>query len=156
MVTISPFLWFNDNAEEAAEFYVSLFDDASIHGVARGPEGTAITVGLSLNGQAVTLLNGGPMYTPSEAFSFVIHCADQDEVDRFWNALTADGGQESQCGWCKDKFGLSWQVVPSRLMELLSDPESGRSGRAMGAMLQMQKIVVADLEAAADGVAAAV
>lgn len=154
MVTISPFLWFNDNAEEAAEFYVSLFDDASINGVARGPGGTALTVGLSLNGQALTLLNGGPMFTQSEAFSFVIHCADQSEVDYFWNALTADGGFESQCAWCKDKFGVSWQVVPNRLMELLSDPDPERSGRAMQAMMQMQKIVIADLEAAADGVSA--
>lgn len=152
MTKISPFLWFNDNAEEAAEFYVATFDHANLEGVARDGTGTAITVGIDIDGQHVTLLNGGPMFTPSEAFSFVIHCHDQAEVDRYWDALTADGGQESMCGWLKDKYGVSWQVVPDRLMELLGDADPGRVGRATQAMMQMQKIIIADLEAAADAV----
>jgi len=152
MTKISPFLWFNDNAEEAAEFYVATFDNANLQGVARDGMGTAITVGLDIDGQHVTLLNGGPTFTPSEAFSFVIHCHDQAEVDRYWDALTADGGQESMCGWLKDKYGVSWQVVPDRLIELLSDADPGKAGRATQAMMQMQKIIIADLEAAADAV----
>lgn len=152
MVTISPMLWLDNNAEEAAAFYVSLFDDASITDIARGPEGAVLTVSLSLNGQKVSLLNGGPMFPQSEAFSFVIDCADQAEVDYFWNAITADGGQESNCSWCKDKFGVSWQAIPRRLMELLSDPDPQRAAAAMQAMLTMNKIIVADLEAAVDAV----
>lgn len=149
MATITPFLWFNDNAEEAATFYVSVFDGASIEGIMRGPEGNALTVGMNINGQHVTLLNGGPHNPHTEAFSFVIHCNDQDEVDYYWNILTADGGEEIECGWLKDKFGLSWQVTPNRLLELMSDPDPERAGRAMQAMLQMRKIIIADLEAAA-------
>ena len=155
MQKISPFLWFDNQAEEAASFYVSLFDDAEITNVARYPEGTpdlggkAMTVNFQLEGQEYTALNGGPQFTFTEAISLVVHCKDQDEVDFFWSQLT-EGGEESQCGWLKDRFGLSWQIVPDRLGELLGDPDSARSQAAMQAMLQMSKIEIKTLEDAAD------
>jgi len=155
MQKISPFLWFDTQAEEAASFYVSLFDDAEITNVARYPEGTpdlggmAMTVNFQLEGQEYTALNGGPQFSFTEAISFVVHCKDQDEVDRFWSQLT-EGGEESQCGWLKDRFGLSWQIVPDRLGELLGDPDPARSQAAMQAMLQMSKIEIKTLEDAAD------
>lgn len=155
MQKISPFLWFDTQAEEAASFYVSLFDDAEITNVARYPEGTpdlggmAMTVNFQLEGQDYTALNGGPQFSFTEAISFVVHCKDQDEVDRFWSLLT-EGGEESQCGWLKDRFGLSWQIVPDRLGELLGDPDPARSQAAMQAMLQMHKIEIKTLEDAAN------
>ena len=109
-----------------------------------------MVVSFELDGEEFTALNGGPQFNFTEAISFLVRCESQEEVDYFWNALTADGGEESQCGWLKDRFGLSWQIIPNRLMELLGDPDPGRSQRAMQAMLQMQKIDVAELERAAD------
>jgi predicted 3-demethylubiquinone-9 3-methyltransferase (glyoxalase superfamily) len=155
MQKISPFLWFDNQAEEAANFYVSLFDDAAVTDVSRypegspGPAGQVMTVAFRLDGQEFTALNGGPQFAFTEAVSFVVHCKNQDEVDRLWKELT-QGGEESQCGWLKDRFGLSWQIIPDRLGELLGDPDPGRSQRAMQAMLKMQKIDVQALEDAAN------
>ena len=160
--TITPFLWFDDRAEEAAEFYTSIFPNSKIGAISRYTEtgkeihqkepGTAMTVSFELNGQPFTALNGGPMFKFTEAVSFQIHCLDQDEVDHYWNRLS-EGGDPSaqQCGWLKDKFGLSWQVVPDALFELLDDPDPDRSSRVMNAMLQMTKIEIAGLRAAAEG-----
>jgi predicted 3-demethylubiquinone-9 3-methyltransferase (glyoxalase superfamily) len=155
MQKITPFLWFNNNAEEAMTFYTSIFPNAKIGEVHRygaggpGPEGSLMTASFELEGQSFTVLNGGPLYTFTEAVSFVVHCETQEEVDYYWGKLT-DGGEESQCGWLKDKFGLSWQIIPGRLMELLGDPDPAKAQRAMHAMLQMQKIDVPTLERAAD------
>lgn len=156
MPTITPSLWFDTKALEAAEFYVSVFPNSKVNNVSYygeagpRPAGTVLTVDFELDGQAYTALNGGPEFTFDEAVSFRINCADQDEVDHYWSRLTADGGAESQCGWLKDKYGLSWQVVPAALQELMTDPDAGRAQRAMEAMLKMQKIDVAALRAAAD------
>jgi predicted 3-demethylubiquinone-9 3-methyltransferase (glyoxalase superfamily) len=156
MRKITPFLWFDAEAEEAATFYASLFPDSHVGSVSRyteagpGPAGTAMTVEFELAGQAFTGLNGGPEFPFTEAVSFQVSCADQAEVDRLWDALT-EGGTESQCGWLKDRYGLSWQLVPTRLPELLGDPDPARAQRAMQAMLGMKKLDVAALEAAADG-----
>ena len=155
MQKISPFLWFDDKAEEAASYYVSLFDDAKITDISRYPEGSpgpaggVMTVSFTLAGQEFTALNGGPQFTFSEAISFVVHCKDQDEVDRLWAQLT-EGGAPGQCGWLTDRFGLSWQIVPDRLLELVADPDPGRAQRAMQAMLQMEKIEIKTLEDAAN------
>jgi predicted 3-demethylubiquinone-9 3-methyltransferase (glyoxalase superfamily) len=157
MKKITPFLWFDTQAEEAANFYVSLFPNSRIDKVARYPEGTpgqagtVMTVGFSLDGQDFTALNAGPHFKFNEAVSFVIACDDQAEVDRYWDALIADGGEPSQCGWLKDKYGLSWQVTPKRLLELGSDPDVAKAGRVMAAMMQMTKIDIAKLEEAAKG-----
>jgi predicted 3-demethylubiquinone-9 3-methyltransferase (glyoxalase superfamily) len=157
MPKISPFLWFRDQAEQAATFYVSLFPRSRILSVARHgegapmPAGTAMTVTFEIDGQVVTALNGGPHYTLSPAFSFVIDCKDQDEVDHFWTRLTADGGEESQCGWLTDRFGLSWQVVPSVLVELLTDKDPAKARRAMEAMMTMRKLDIAALQRAHHG-----
>ncbi len=148
-----PCLWFDGRAEEAAEYYVSVFPDSAVTQVTRGPEGRAMTVSFSLDGHDYVALNGGPQFTFTEAISFQIHCADQDEVDHYWSRLT-DGGQESQCGWLKDRFGVSWQVVPVELFTLLGDPDPGRAQRATQAMLQMRKIDVATMRRAADSVPA--
>lgn len=151
---ITPCLWFDTQAEEAANFYVSQFRDSKITEISRygevgpGEPGQVLTVEFELAGHPFTALNGGPLFTFSEAISFQVSCADQDEVDQFWNALT-EGGEESQCGWLKDKYGLSWQIVPTRLGELLSDPDPARSQKVMAAMLQMKKIDIAELERAA-------
>jgi predicted 3-demethylubiquinone-9 3-methyltransferase (glyoxalase superfamily) len=156
MQKISPFLWFDTQAEEAARFYVSLFDDAEITDVSRypenspGPAGSVMTVSFRLAGQEFTALNGGPEYSFTEAVSFFVRCKDQDEVDRFWSRLTADGGEEGPCGWLKDRFGLSWQIIPDRLTELLADPDPARANAAMQAMLQMHKIEIKALEDAAN------
>ena len=161
---VVPYLWFDKEAEEAATLYVDLFKsrpgtpagESKVIEVnrftegGRGEPGTAMVVSFELDGEEFTALNGGPQFNFTEAVSFLVRCESQDEVDYFWNALTADGGEESQCGWLKDRFGLSWQIIPNRLMELLGDPDPGRSQRAMQAMLQMQKIDVAELERAAD------
>jgi predicted 3-demethylubiquinone-9 3-methyltransferase (glyoxalase superfamily) len=154
---ITPFLWFDGQAEHAASFYVSLFPDSRIERVNRspadtpsGPAGMVITVEFTLAGTRYVALNGGPMYSFTEAVSFQIACADQAEVDRLWSALS-DGGSESRCGWLKDRWGLSWQVVPTRLHQLLADPNPDRARRAAEAMLKMKKINIAEMERAADG-----
>jgi predicted 3-demethylubiquinone-9 3-methyltransferase (glyoxalase superfamily) len=156
---ITPCLWFDTQGEEAAEFYTSIFPDSRIVDVARygeaGPRdaGTVMVVRFELDGQEFVALNGGPQFTFDEAISFQIDCAAQDEVDRYSEALT-DGGEQGPCGWVKDRFGLSWQVVPARLIELLADPDEARAQRAMAAMLEMRKIDSAAVEAAADAVLA--
>lgn len=156
MQKIVTSLWFDDQAEQAAEFYVSLFDDARVVSVSRfgeggpRPAGMAIAVDFELAGQSFNALNGGPQFNFTEATSLIVHCQDQQEVDRLWDALIADGGEPGQCAWLKDRFGLSWQIVPARLPELLSDPDPGRAQRAMEAMLKMQKIDIAKLEEAAE------
>lgn len=155
MPDIVPCLWFDTQAEEAANFYVSVFPDSKVTRVdyygdaGPRPAGSVITAEFELDGKPFVALNGGPEFTFDEAVSLRVLCKDQAEVDHYWSALTADGGEESQCGWLKDRFGFSWQIVPTRLTELLRDPDPGRSGRAMQAMLRMRKIVIADLEAAA-------
>ena len=159
MPRITPNLWFDDNALEAAEFYVSVFPNSKVTTVthypegAPGPAGSVLTVSFVLDGQEYTGINGGPMFSFDEAISLLINCADQAEVDYYWDTLT-EGGEESQCGWLKDKFGLSWQVVPEGWEAMLTDPDPGRVERAMTAMLGMQKLDIAALEAAADGATA--
>jgi predicted 3-demethylubiquinone-9 3-methyltransferase (glyoxalase superfamily) len=154
MSKITPCLWFDGTAEEAAAFYVTLLPDSRIDRVMRspadtpsGPEGSVLTVEFTLAGQPFLGLNGGPAFRFSEAISFTIDCADQAEVDRLWEALSADESAE-QCGWLKDRFGLSWQIVPRALPQLLADPEPDRARRVMEAMLSMKKIDIAALEAA--------
>lgn len=148
MQKITPFLWFNNNGEEAINFYTSVFKDAATVHISRLPNGAMMSATFSLYGQEFMALNGGPMFRFTEAISLFVKCADQAEVDYYWNALTAEGGQESRCGWLKDKFGLSWQIIPNRLGELLNDPDPARAHRAMTAMLSMNKIDIAILEAA--------
>jgi predicted 3-demethylubiquinone-9 3-methyltransferase (glyoxalase superfamily) len=155
MPNVTPFLWFDHQAEEAANFYVSVFPNSKVTSVSRYPEGApgmggkVMTVGYELDGKPFTALNAGPHFKFTEAVSFVIHCKDQAEVDHYWSKLTADGGQESQCGWLKDKYGLSWQVTPDRLVELMTDPDKAKAGRVMAAMMQMVKIDIPTLEKAA-------
>lgn len=163
MQRITPFLWFENQAEEAAEYYVSVFNtvrssadakvlDASRYGEGGpGEPGSVMTVSFELDGLRFTALNGGPEFSFTEAVSFFVSCDTQEEVDGFWSALT-EGGEESMCGWLKDRYGLSWQIIPNRLMELLGDPDPARAQRAMQAMLQMRKIDVPELERAADAV----
>lgn len=155
MHKIHPFLWFDGQAQEAAELYVSLFPNSKILSVVRYPpgspggmEGKVMTVEFELSGTRFTALNGGPNFKFTEAVSFVIDCEDQAEVDRYWDGLIAGGGSASQCAWLKDRFGVSWQVVPKALPRLMSDPDPAKSGRVVQAMLKMSKIIVADLEAA--------
>lgn len=154
MPKVTPFLWFNTEAEEAANYYVSLFKNSKVTNIARygeagpGPTGTAMTVAFELDGEAFTALNGGPHFKFTEAVSFVIDCKDQAEVDHFWEGLSK-GGSPSQCGWLKDRWGLSWQIVPAILPKLLTDPDQAKAGRVMAAMMQMSKIDIAALEAAA-------
>jgi predicted 3-demethylubiquinone-9 3-methyltransferase (glyoxalase superfamily) len=141
---ITPFLWFDSQAEEAANFYCSIFPNSKIGKIARygkagpGPEGSVLTIVFSLDGQEFTGLNAGPHFKFTEAISFVVPCNTQDEIDNYWFKLTAGGGQESQCGWLKDKFGLSWQIVPAALGELMSDPDPQKSNRVMQALLKMK------------------
>ena len=155
-MTISPFLWFDDQAEQAAARYVEIFPSSRIVSVARygegapQPAGTAMSVSFVLDGVEVQALNGGPLFPFTEAFSFFVSVPDQAECDRVWDALTADGGEPGRCGWLKDRWGLSWQVIPTDLPALLGDPDPGRASRAMNAMLTMEKIDVAALHAAAD------
>jgi predicted 3-demethylubiquinone-9 3-methyltransferase (glyoxalase superfamily) len=157
MQKITPCLWMDTQAEEAAEYYASVFPDVKVLNVSRYGEsmperaGTVLTVELELFGQRFTLLNGGPEFTFTEAVSFQVSCADQAEVDRYWTALTSGGGEEGPCGWLKDRYGLSWQIVPDRLTELMTDPDPARAQRATAAMLAMHKIDIAELERAADG-----
>jgi predicted 3-demethylubiquinone-9 3-methyltransferase (glyoxalase superfamily) len=155
MQPITPFLWFDSQAEEAANLYVSVFPNSEITSVVRygeagpGVAGTVMVVVFSLRGIGFNALNGGPVYQFNPAVSFVVDCISQDEVDHYWDALTADGGSEVQCGWLVDKFGVSWQIVPRRLNELMSDPDAEKAKRVTEAMLKMKKIIIADLEAAA-------
>ncbi len=155
MQKITPCLWFDTQAEEAASFYVSLFDDAEVTDVQHlegTPSGDNVAlVFFRLEGQEFTAINGGPQFPFTEAVSFQVSCGDQAEVDRLWKAITSDGGEEGQCGWCKDRFGLSWQIIPQRMGELLSDPDAERRQHAMQAMLQMQKIDIQAMEDAASG-----
>ena len=159
MQKILTYLWFDNQAEEAAMFYTSLFDESRILDVSRygdagpGPVGQAMTVKFRLAGQEFLALNGGPAFRFNEAISLLVNCADQAEVDELWARLT-EGGEESQCGWLKDKYGLSWQIIPTALMDLLGDPDPGRAGRAMQAMLGMRKIDIAALRRAAETVPA--
>ena len=154
---IKTYLWFDHEAEEAATLYTSLFKNSKILNVARygeagpGPSGTAMTVNFQLEGQEFIALNGGPVYKFTEAISLLVDCETQDEVDRLWSKLIADGGEESMCGWLKDKFGLSWQIIPVALFRLMSDPDPDKSKRVMEAMLQMRKIDIAGLERAHAG-----
>lgn len=154
MPQITPNLWFDTQAEEAAEFYCSIFPSSGITGVTRyteagpGPTGTVLTVDFVLDGQPFTGINGGPRFTFDEAVSFLITCADQAEIDFYWGALT-NGGEESQCGWLKDRYGVSWQVVPSGWDDVLHDPDPDRAARAMAAVLGMKKIDLGAIEAAA-------
>jgi predicted 3-demethylubiquinone-9 3-methyltransferase (glyoxalase superfamily) len=153
---ITPFLWFDHQAEEAANIYVSIFENSRILSTSRygeggpGPKGSVMTVSFELDGQEFTALNGGPHFKFTEAVSFVVHCETQQEVDKFWNKLTQGGGQESQCGWLKDKFGLSWQIVPNALPKLLQDKDASRSQRVMTALLKMKKLDINELQRAYD------
>jgi predicted 3-demethylubiquinone-9 3-methyltransferase (glyoxalase superfamily) len=159
MDRIAPCLWFDTEAEEAAEFYTSLFPNSRIVHVSHygsagpRPEGIVMEVEFELDGRSVLALNGGPQFRFTEAISLQADCKDQDEVDRLWETLS-EGGEEGPCGWLKDRYGVSWQIVPSRMYELIADPDSERAQRAIAAMLQMGKIEIADLERAADGVGA--
>jgi len=148
---ITPFLWFDHEAEEAANFYTSVFKNSKVESVTRygeagpGPKGSVMTVAFELEGQKFTALNGGPSFKFTEAISFVVHCETQQEVDHYWENLS-EGGKEVQCGWLKDKFGLSWQIVPNALIEILKGNDAARSQRVMQAMFQMKKIDIARLE----------
>jgi predicted 3-demethylubiquinone-9 3-methyltransferase (glyoxalase superfamily) len=154
MPSITPSLWFDHNLEEAATFYISVFPNSRIEDFNRstdagpGEPGSVLSGTFVLDGTRFIGINGGPQFPFSEAVSFTIHCKDQAEVDYYWDRLT-DGGQESQCGWCKDRYGLSWQIIPDRLYELVSHPDPARATAATQAMYGMRKIIVADLERAA-------
>ena len=153
--TITPFLWFDTQAEEAATFYTSIFKNAKIGTVTRysdggpGPKGTVMTVQFELDGQEFIALNGGPHFTFTEAISFVVHCETQEEVDYYWEKLSADGGTPVQCGWLKDKFGLSWQIVPTVLPQLLATADAATAQRVTQAMLHMIKLDIGTLQQAA-------
>ena len=157
MPPITANLWFDTQAQQAAEFYCSVFPNSKINSVTYygeagpGPAGTVLTVDFVLDGSPFTAINGGPQFTFDEAVSFLITCKDQAEVDHYWDALLAGGGQESQCGWLKDRYGLSWQVVPTGMEEALNQPDQEKAQAAMRAMLGMKKLDVAALRAAADG-----
>lgn len=155
MQKITPFLWYEKEAREAAEFYVSVFGGGSkiknVSTMSDTPSGTVEVVSVELFGQEFTLLSAGPFRKFNEAISFVVSCETQEEVDMYWNALTADGGEESQCGWLKDKYGVSWQIVPTALEKLTNDPDKERAARASKAMLKMKKLDIAELERAAGG-----
>jgi predicted 3-demethylubiquinone-9 3-methyltransferase (glyoxalase superfamily) len=154
MQNITPCLWFDTDGEDAANFYTSIFPNSKIGHIARygssgpRPEGTVMTVSFELDGQEFLALNGGPQFEFSEAISFQVSCKNQDEVDKYWSELS-EGGEEGPCGWLKDKFGLSWQIVPTALPELLSNPDKEKAQRVMAAMLEMKKIEIDELERAA-------
>jgi predicted 3-demethylubiquinone-9 3-methyltransferase (glyoxalase superfamily) len=148
MKKITPFLWFDTQAEEASNFYVSVFKNSKVLNVSRGPDGKAFIVSFELDGQEFMALNAGPQFKFNESVSLYVDCEDQAEVDYLWNALTADGGEESMCGWLKDKYGLSWQIIPKRLGELMGDPDPVKAERVRDAMLKMQKIDIETLERA--------
>ena len=161
MQKITPFLWFDDQAEDAVNFYTSLFKNSNIGRIFRyteeaaektgRPVGSVLTIEFEIEGQKFVALNGGPLFKFNESVSFVVNCETQEEVDYFWEKLTADGGEESQCGWLKDKFGLSWQVTPTVLIDMLHDKDPEKAERVMQAMLQMQKIEIPKLKAAYGG-----
>lgn len=152
MDRISPFLWFNDQAEEAANFYVSVFKNSKIKQVSRypeggpGPAGQVMVIVFELDGREYMALNGGPHFKFTEAISLVVHCDTQEEIDHYWEKLTSGGGQESQCGWLKDKFGLSWQVVPRAIGKLMADPAKGK--RVMAEVMKMKKLDLKKMEEA--------
>ena len=162
---ITPFLWFNTNAEEAVKFYASIFKNSRVGNATRyddagakasgQPKGSVMTIPFELEGQAFTALNGGPHFKFTEAISFVVNCENQQEVDYFWEKLTAGGGQEVECGWLKDKFGLAWQITPTILLEMIQDKDPEKAKRAFEAMLTMKKIDIATLKRAYEGRAAA-
>lgn len=155
MPPITPSLWFDNDLEQAAEFYTDVFPNSRVEGMNRyteagpGTPGEVVSGSFVLDGTRFVGINGGPQFPFTEAVSFMVNCKDQDEVDYYWDRLL-DGGQESQCGWLKDRFGVSWQIVPDRLFDLLNDPDPARAAAATKAMLGMRKIVIAELEAAAD------
>ena len=161
MQKVTPFLWFDNQAEEAAKFYTTIFKNSKIGKILRydeasakaagGPVGSVLTIEFEIEGQKFTALNGGPQFTFNESVSFVVNCETQEEVDYFWEKLTADGGKESACGWLKDKFGLSWQITPRILIEMLQDKDAEKAGRVMKAMLQMEKIDIKKLKDAYAG-----
>ena len=159
MQKITPWLWFDTEGEEAAKFYTSVFPNSRITEVTRygsagpRPEGTVMTVGFELDGQKLVALNGGPEFTFNEAISFQVSCETQDEVDEYWSKLS-EGGEQGPCGWLKDRYGLSWQIIPTALHRLLADPDREKSQRVMSAMLQMKKIEIDELERAAAAIAA--
>jgi predicted 3-demethylubiquinone-9 3-methyltransferase (glyoxalase superfamily) len=158
MQKITPFLWFDDQAEDAVKFYTTVFENSKVGRILRygeeaakasgRPTGSVLTIEFEIEGQKFVALNGGPQFRFNESVSFVVNCETQKEVDYFWEKLTADGGEESQCGWLKDKFGLSWQVTPTVLIDMLHDKDSEKAERVMKAMLQMQKIDIEKLKAA--------
>ena len=154
--TITPFLWFDTQAEQAAEFYTSIFKNSKILETSRygdagpGPTGSVMVIKFQIAGMEVTALNGGPRFKFSEAFSFVVRCDNQEEIDEYWDKLTAGGGQESMCGWLKDKFGFSWQIVPKQMGRLMGQKDPHKGGRVMQALLQMKKLDIAKLEQAAE------
>lgn len=153
MRKITPFLWFDDKAEEAARFYTSIFKNSKMGSIRRygenapGPKGTVMTVTFQIEGQEFMALNGGPLFPFTEAISFLVNCATQEEVDELWEKLS-EGGQESRCGWLKDKYGVSWQIIPTVLLEMLGDKDAEKAGRVMKAMLQMSKIEIGVLRGA--------
>ncbi|HMG72341.1 MAG TPA: VOC family protein [Pyrinomonadaceae bacterium] len=157
MQKITPFLWYDTQAEEAANFYVSIFKNSKVLGLTRcgeagpGPKGSVLVAEFELAGQKFTALNGGPNFKFTEAVSFVVNCETQEEVDYFWEKLLEGGGTESQCGWLKDKYGLSWQITPTILPELLQDKDPKKANRVMQAMMKMVKIDIQTLKRAADG-----
>lgn len=156
MQKITPFLWFDNQAEEAANFYCSVFKNSKVGTLSRygdsgpGPKGSVMTVAFELDGQNFTALNGGPIFKFTEAISLVVNCEDQEEIDYFWEKLSADGGKEVECGWLKDKYGLCWQVVPKILGELIQSDDPKKSERVMKALMQMKKLDVAKLKQAAE------
>jgi predicted 3-demethylubiquinone-9 3-methyltransferase (glyoxalase superfamily) len=157
MPKITPFFWFDNNAEEAMNFYTSIFKNSKIGSVSRygdagpGPKGSVLVATISLEGQDIMLLNGGPHYKLSPAALLVVNCDTQEEIDYHWDKLTAGGGKSSRCGWLEDKFGLSWQIVPNMLAKLMSSGESEKANRMMQELLKMDKLVIADLQRAHEG-----
>ena len=156
MQKISPFIWFDNNAEEAMNFYRSVFKDSKVIRIARnppgspGPEGALLVASIQLEGQEITLMNGGPGHPLTDAFSLTINCVSQEEVDYYWDKLLGGGGKEIACGWLKDRFGLYWQITPIMLPQLLADPDKAKAGRVMQAMMKMIKLDIGALKAAAD------
>jgi predicted 3-demethylubiquinone-9 3-methyltransferase (glyoxalase superfamily) len=148
MPNLSHMLWFNNQAEEATQLYTNIFKDSKILNKTNGPDGGVFTVEFEILGSKYTALNGGPMFSFTEAFSIVVLCQDQSEVDKYWDALTSNGGSGGRCGWLKDKFGLSWQIIPKQLGECLGNPDPEKSAAAMKAMMGMSKLIVSELEAA--------
>ena len=151
MRSITPCLWFDDRLEEALEFYTSAFPGGKVHGTTRYPDGRLLTADFELAGMPMKALNGGPQFRFTEAISMFVECDGQDEVDRYWSVLTADGGEEGQCGWLTDKYGLSWQIVPVEVMELMASADADLMGRLMDAISPMRKLDLATLQAAARG-----